>query len=59
MHLQNTVDVRDKMDALCSRIATLEKRFEKPASDEKETKRREELSMYANGLHSGWMLISS
>ena len=34
----------------------LEKLFKEPTSDEKETKRREELTMYASGLCSGWIL---
>jgi len=57
--LQNTVDVKDRIGALCTRIATLEKLFEKPAGDEKETERREELSVYASRLYSGWILKPS
>jgi len=34
----------------------MEELFEKPASDEEESERREELLMYASGLHSDWML---
>ena len=56
MHLQNTAAVKDKIEVLRLRIATLEKLFEQPASDEKEMKRREELLMYASGLRSDWML---
>ena len=56
MRLQNTAAVKDKIEVLRLRIATLEKVFEQPASDEKEMKRREELLMYASGLRSDWML---
>ena len=59
MYLQNTVGVKDKIEILLSRIATLEKLFEQPASDEKETKLREGLSMYASGLRLDWILKSS
>ena len=38
---------------LYSRIATLEKLFEKSASDGKEVERREGLLMYADGLCPG------
>jgi hypothetical protein len=44
---------------LRARIAKLEKIFEKPASDEKETKRREGLLMYASGPRFDPMLIPS
>ena len=46
-HPQNTAAVKDKIEVLLLRIAALEKLFEQPASDEKETRRREGLSMYA------------
>ena len=49
LHLQNTAGVKDKIEILLLRIATLEKLFGQPASDEKETKLREGLSMYASG----------
>ena len=58
MHLQNTVAVKDKIETLCSRIATLEKLFERPPSDDEEMERRGELLMYACGLRSDWMLNS-
>ena len=48
--------MKDKIEVLRLRIATLEKVFEQPASDEKETKHREELLLYASGLRSDWML---
>ena len=48
--------MKDKIEVLRLRIATLEKLFEQPASDEKEMKRREELLMYASGLRSDWVL---
>ena len=48
--------MKDKIEVLRLRIATLEKLFEQPASDEKEMKRREELLMYASSLRSDWML---
>lgn len=37
---------------LYSRGATLEELFKKPAGDEAETQRRQELLMYESGLHS-------
>ena len=49
--------MKDKIEILLPRIAALEKLFEQPAGDEKETRRREGLLMYAIGLHSEWMLI--
>ena len=56
---QKTVAVKDKIEVLRSRIAKLEEIFEKPASDEKETKRREGLLMYASGLRFDQMLTPS
>ena len=56
---QNTVDVKDKIEMLCSRITMLVEIFKKPASDEGEIKRREGLLKYASGLSSGRILISS
>jgi len=44
------------VDILCLRVATLEKFFEEPVSDEKEAKHRDGLSMYASGLRSGIIL---
>ena len=51
--------MKDKIEVLRSRIAILEKLFEQPASDEKETKLREELLMYASGLRLDWILKPS
>ena len=51
MDLQNAVAVKDKIEMLLSRIVTLEKLFEQVASDGKEKKLREGLSMYASGPH--------
>ena len=59
LRLQNTVAVRDKITILCSRIVALEKLFEQPASDEKETKLREELLRYASNARSEWVLKPS
>ena len=47
---QNAVDVKDKIEMLCSRIITLVEIFKKPASDGGERKRREGLLKYAGGL---------
>jgi hypothetical protein len=55
-HLQKTIAVKDKIEILRSRIAMLEKLFEEPASDGKETERREGLLTYASGFCSDWML---
>ena len=55
-HLQKTVAVKDKIEILRSRIAMLEKLFEEPASDGKETERREGLLTYASGFYSDWIL---
>jgi len=46
INLQETAAVRDKIEALHSRIVVLEKFFEKPSGDKAETRRREELSTY-------------
>ena len=59
MHLQNAAAVKDKIAILLPRIATLEKLFEQPASDEKETKLREGLLMYADALRLDRMLKPS
>jgi len=56
LHLQNTLTVKDKIEVLHSRITVLEKLFGRPASDERETKRREGLSMYASSLRPGSIL---
>ena len=56
LHLQNTLIVKDKIEVLHSRIAVLEKLFGRPASDKRETKRREGLLMYASSLCPGSML---
>ena len=56
-HLQNTAAVKDRIEILLSRIASLEKLFKQPAGDEKESKRREGVSMYAISLRSGQILI--
>jgi hypothetical protein len=58
-NLQKTVAVKDKIEVLRLRIAKLEEIFEKPASDEKETKRREGLLTYASGLRFDQMLTPS
>ena len=42
--------MKDKIEILRSRVAVLEELFGQPASDEKETKHREQLLMYASGL---------
>jgi len=55
--LQNTAAVKDKIEILLSRIASLEKLFEQPAGNEKESKRREGVLMYAISLCSGQTLI--
>ena len=47
--IQNTVAVKDKIRVLRLRIGTLEKHFEQPPSDEKETTLRETLLRYAGG----------
>jgi len=52
----DAVDVKGKINTLCSRVVALEKLFEKPACDGREKKRREGLLMYASGLRSGWTL---
>ena len=51
--------MKDKIEVLRSRIAILEKLFEQPASDEKDTKLREGLLMYASRLRSDWVLNPS
>jgi len=56
-HLQNTAAVKDKIEILLSRIAALERLFEQAAGDEKETKRRDGISMYEINLCSDWILI--
>ena len=52
----NAVGLKDEIDTLSSRVVMLEKLFEDPASDEKETAHRDGLIMYATGLRSGWIL---
>ena len=51
--------MKDKIEVLRLRIATLEKLFEQPASDEKDTKLREGLLMYASRLRLDWVLNPS
>jgi len=50
LHPQNTVEVKDKIEILCSRITVLVELFEKPAGDEIERKRREGLLKYVDGV---------
>ena len=47
MRLQETAVVRDKIENLVIRIATLEARFETPPEDVTEQRRRRELIQYA------------
>lgn len=49
--LQETAAVKDKIEILRSRIATLEVLFDSPAGDMAETKRREELLAYVISLY--------
>jgi len=53
---QDAVDVENKIKILCSRITRLVELFGRPASDEEEEKRREELIKYASFTCSGRML---
>lgn len=59
IHLQETAAVQDKIEILRSRIAALEKLFQKSAGDAAETRRREGLLMYVTDLHSNRMLRTS
>lgn len=47
LHLQETTAVKDKIEAILSRIAKLEEIFKVPAGDEAGEKRRSELLRYA------------
>jgi len=56
LHLQATVDIKERMDILYSRITRLAELFGVPASDGVEEDRRERFLTYAIGLRLGWML---
>ena len=55
---QGTVDVKNKIEILCSRIATLVKLIGGSPSSNDEKKRREGLVKYVSCLRSGWILKS-
>ena len=61
IYIQDTAAVMDKVESLRSRVAALEKVFEKPTDDDAEKKRRKELQTCVDGtdLHSTRTLTAS